>query len=70
MTAEKLDTMVKTMRSYKKIERRIDVLDDIYILYKGLKAIKKDDIARKLIELYEEIDMIDTNEVVKMGTFK
>lgn len=70
MTTKELDTMVKTMRNYKKVERRLDVLDDIYVLYRGFHSINRDDIAEKLLDLYEEIDNIDTSELIKMGTFK
>ena len=70
MTTKELDTMVKTMRNYKKVERRLDVLDDIYVLYRGFHSINRNDIAKKLLDLYEEIDNIDTSELIKMGTFK
>lgn len=70
MTTKELDTMVKAMRNYKKVERRLDVLDDIYVLYRGFHSINRNDIAKKLLDLYEEIDNIDTSELIKMGTFK
>lgn len=71
MNAKELDIMVKAMRTkYHKVTRRIDVIDTIYYLYKGLSAIGRNELAQKLLELYTEIDSIDTNELIKMGTFK
>lgn len=71
MTAKQLDKMVNTMRSPRnKINSRIDIEDTIYNLYKGLYAIGRYEIADELLELYTEIDGIDTNEIVKLGTFK
>ena len=71
MTAKELDTMVKAMRTrHHKVVRRMDVTDAIYYLYKGLYAIGRYEIADKLLELYTEIDGIDTDELIKMGTFK
>ena len=71
MTAEKLDIMVKAMRTKNnKLNTRIDVENMLFCLYKGLKAIGRNELASELIELYADIDSIDTNELVKMGTFK
>ena len=71
MTAKQLDTMVNAMRSkYNKINSRMDVEDALFYLYKGLNAIGRIELADTLLELYTEIDSIDTNELVKIGTFK
>ena len=71
MTAKELDIMVNAMRSKRnKINSRMDVEDAVFYLYKGLYAIGRYKIADKLLELYTEIDSIDTNELIKMGTFK
>lgn len=71
MKAKELDTMVKAMRTkYNKVDTRMDVENTLYYLYKGLYAIGRYEIADKLLELYTEIDSIDTNELIKMGTFK
>ena len=71
MTAKELDTMVNAMRTrYHEVNARTDVTDSIYYLWKGLRAIGKDNLAEKLNELYSEIDGIDTDEIVKIGTFR
>ena len=70
MTAKELDTMVKAMNTkYHKVESRLSLEDGIYYLQKGLFAIGKIDLGIKLAELYSEIDSIDTNELIKLGTF-
>lgn len=71
MTAKELNTMVNAMRTkYNEVKTRSDVTDKIFYLYKGLKAIGRDKLAQELIELYAEIDGINTDEIVKLGTFK
>ena len=71
MTVKELDTMVKAMRTkYNKVNSRTDLEDDIYYLKIGLIAIGRNELAEQLAELYEEIDSIDTNEIVKLGTFR
>jgi hypothetical protein len=71
MTAKELDTMVNAMRTqYHNVNARTDVTDVIFYLCKGLRAIERIDLAEKLTELYSEIDGIDTDEIVKIGTFK
>ena len=71
MTAKELDTMVKAMRSkHNKVSTRMDVENTLYYLYKGLSAIGKNDIAKQLIRLYEEVDEISTMSIMEMGTFK
>lgn len=70
MTAKELDVMINTMRNQRnKINSRMDIEDTLYYLYKGLYAIGKYEIADKLLELYTEIDSIDTDEIIKLGTF-
>ena len=71
MTAKELDTMVNAMRTkYNNVDTRSDITDAIYYLRRGLLAIEKDDLAEKLLELYVEIDGVDTSEIVKIGTFR
>ena len=71
MTAKELDTMVNAMRTkYNKVDSRMRLEDTIYYLSKGLRAIERNDLAEKLNELYAEIDGIDTDELVKIGTFR
>lgn len=71
MTAKELDTMVNAMRTkYHDVNTRKEVIDTLFYLYKGLRAIERNELAEKLVELYAEIDSIDTSEIVKMGTFR
>lgn len=71
MTAKELDTMVGAMRTqYHKVNQRTDVTDAIFYLWRGLHAIGREDLCEKLNELYYEIDGIDTEEVIKEGTFR
>lgn len=71
MTAKELDTMVNAMRSKNnEINTRMDVTDTLYYLQKGLNAIGRTELAESLVELYTEIDGIDTVEIVKIGTFR
>lgn len=71
MQAEELDKMVNAMRTkYHKVNTRTDITDTLYYLHKGLKAIERNELAEKILELYTEIDGIDTNEIVKIGTFR
>ena len=69
MTAKELDTMVRIIRKNNEIETRMDVLDLLYYLQKGIRAIGKKKLAESLVELYTEIDSIDTPEIIKIGTF-
>ena len=70
MTAKELDTMVKAMRTrYNKVDTRMDVQNTLYYLYKGLSSIGRNDIAKQLIRLYEEVDEISTASIMEMGTF-
>lgn len=70
MTAKELDTMVNAMRTkHHQVNTRAQLTDTIFYLYKGLKAIEKNDLADELIALYTEIDGIDANEIIKMKTF-
>lgn len=71
MTAKELDVMVNAMRTrYHEVKTRTDITDSIFYLCKGLRAIERNDLAEKLNELYAEIDGIDTDELVKIGTFR
>ena len=71
MTAKELDIMVSAMRSkYHKVDSRIDVTNEIAHLYKGLYEIGRYEIADKLLNLCMEIDSIDTDEIIKIGTFQ
>ena len=71
MKAKELDTMVNAMRSRKnKFNARIDVTDIIWDLHEGLNAIGRNELAKELIKLYAEIEEIDTEEIVKIGTFR
>lgn len=71
MEAKELDTMVNAMRKgFYKVNTRKELTDSIFYLYKGLKAIGKNEIAENLADLYAEIENIDTDEIAKIGTFR
>ena len=71
MTEKELDVMVNAMRTrLHDVETRSDITDTLFYLCKGLRAIERNELAEKLVELYTEIDSIDTSEIVKMGTFR
>lgn len=71
MTAKEFDTMVNAMRSQThKVNTRSDVENTLYYLQKGLRAIGRIEMANSLTELYAEIDGIETDEIVKNGTFR
>lgn len=69
MTAQELDTMVQAMRTrYNAVEGRTDVTDHIHYLIQGLHAIERHDLASKLWDLYCEIENIETEEIINIGT--
>lgn len=71
MTAKEFDLMVNGMRTqYHKVNSRADVTDSLYYLWKGLKSINREDLAKEIMDLYAEIDSIETDEIVKVGTFR
>lgn len=71
MTAKELDTMVNAMRTkYNKVDSRMRLEDTIYYLSKGLRAIGRNEIADELDKLYSEIDKVDTDELIEIGTFR
>ena len=71
MTATELDVMVNAMRTkYNKVESRLRLEDSIYYMSKGLRAIGRNELAEELDKLYSEIDEIDTDELIKTGTFR
>lgn len=71
MTAKELDTMVNAMRTkHNSVDSRMDLEDVIWYLSKGIQAIGREKLARALLELYTEIDGVDTGEIIKIGTFK
>ena len=58
MTAKELDTMTNAMRSRSyHIESRMDLENNIYYLIKGLRAIKRNELADELDKLMYEIVM-------------
>jgi hypothetical protein len=71
MTAKELNTMVNAMRTkYNRVDSRMRLEDTIYYLSKGLHAIGKNELAEALDKLYSEIDEIDTDELIEIGTFR
>lgn len=71
MRAKELDVMVKAMKGkYNKIDTRADITNMLFYLHKGLCAIDRKELAQELANLYAEIDNIETDEIVKLGTFR
>ena len=71
MTAKELDVMVNAMRTkHNKVESRMRLEDSIFYLSKGLRAIGRNELSEALDELYSEIDVIDTDELIGVGTFR
>ena len=71
MTVKELDIMVNAMRTkYNRVDSRMRLEDTIYYLSKGLYAIGRNELAEALDKLYSEIDEIDTDELIKTGTFR
>ena len=71
MTAKELDIMVNAMRTkYHKIDSRLDITDKIWYLKEELYKIGRIELELEMYKLYKEIKEIDTDEIVKLGTFK
>lgn len=70
MTAKELATMVSTMRKQgTDIPTRIAMEKHIHRLICGLRSIKRNDLSDELEKLYDEIENVDTTELVKTGVF-
>lgn len=69
MTAEMFNAMVWKMRKYRKISSRIEVENLIYDLSQAVRKIGRIELANQLCDLVDEIENIDTDELVKIGTF-
>ena len=70
MTAKELDTLVKNMKPSRfKITSRMDIEHLLYCLQRGLRAIEYNELAGMLVDLFMEIDSIETTDIVEMGTF-
>ena len=70
MTAKELTTMVSAMRKQgTDIPTRIAMENHIHRLISGLRSIKRSDLANELEKLYDEIENVDTIELVKTGIF-
>ena len=71
MTAKELDTMVNGMRTnYYSINSRRELTEPIHRLYAGLCALKRFEFAEEILTLWSEIELVDTGEIVKIGTFR
>lgn len=74
MTSKELDKMVNAMRrSYdcnRKFNTRAELTDTLFRLYSGLCALQRFELADKILNLWSEIEVIDTSEIVKIGTFR
>lgn len=71
MNAEDIDIMTKEMRRHGVDIPSRSALDIyVYHLYTACKAIGRTDISDRLLELYEEMENVDTNDVYEIGTFR
>ena len=69
MTVEMFNEMVWEMRKYRKFSSRIEVEKYIYDLSQAARKIGRIELANQLCDLVDEIENIDTEELVKIGTF-
>ncbi len=71
MTAKELDAMVWKMRDKgMKVETKFGLENYIYSLAKGLETIERNDLVDSLFNLIDEIEDIDTREILRIGTFR
>lgn len=71
MTAKELDAMVRKMRDTgAKVETRFGLENYIYSLAKGLEVIERNDLVDELFNIIDEIEDIDTREVLQVDTFR
>ena len=71
MTAKEMDNIVKEMRNHgAKIDTRTDLENYVYRLKTGLEVIGRSNLVNELNNLYNEMENVDTNELVRIGTFK
>lgn len=70
MTVKEMDKMTRVMRDHgSRVETRIDLENYVYYLKFGLRAIGRDDLADELDDLYDEMENVDTDELIEIGTF-
>lgn len=71
MTALEFDKMTRAMRKCgHELKRRVDAEEPAYMLYKGLQAIGRTDLADELWKLYGEMEDISSDEIHECGTFR
>lgn len=71
MTALEFDKMTKAMRRCgHELKTRADAEEPAYMLYRGLQAIGRTELADELWELYNEMESMDSAEIIKCGTFR
>ena len=70
MTAQEMDKMTMRMRRYATIKERSDLDNYVYVLAKGLREIGRDELAEELEALYDEMETVNTDEIIKIGTFR
>ena len=71
MTALEFDKMTKAMRRCgHELKTRVDAEEPAYMLYRGLQAIGRTELADELWELYNEMENMDSYEISKCGTFR
>lgn len=69
MTAKEMADMTNRMRKYNTIKTRSDLENYAYVLSKGLRAIGRDELADELDALYDEMENVNTEELIQIGTF-
>lgn len=70
MTAEELDKLVNTLRSFVVVESEVEIEQKIKRLIYALESINRIDLAKELDKLVREIDRIPTEDIIRQGTFK
>lgn len=69
MTAKELDKLVKELRNYFHVETRMELETKLGRLAYCFGSIGKHDFVEELEKLITEIDSINTEDIVEIGTF-
>lgn len=69
MTAKELGKLVKELRNYFQVDTRMELETQLNRLRYSVASIRKYELAEELNKLIAEIDSVDTEELVRLGTF-
>lgn len=70
MTAKEMNLMVEEINKQGVIVPNRNILESYpYELSRGLCAIGRTDLANRLDDLYNEMEMVDSAELARLGTF-